>query len=272
MPPHFHFQSQSTRYHLENARRLAEASKIAYFPSTMIQRYLKRKWGMDSFRFLNALDTQAFVASNEEAIFIAFRGTEYANFQDWIVDLKVKRVRHPWGSVHTGFKEALDLVWDFVLEALEEFAAPHKTIWLTGHSLGGALATLATDRLLQADIEPHGLYTFGQPRVGNKTYAKKFNQLFRHRTFRFANNNDIVARLPPRLAGYSHIGRSFYFDRFGKLHRDIGSWRRYLDQLAGSTSYTIERYVELRILLFDLVDDHGIQKYVNNLCKLTEDE
>ncbi|MCK7478059.1 MAG: lipase family protein [Candidatus Moduliflexus flocculans] len=66
-------------------------------------------------------------------------------------------------KVHRGFKSALEEVWDDLFPYLKALQGRGCRIWMTGHSLGAALATLAADRY----GEVQGVYTFGSPRVGN---------------------------------------------------------------------------------------------------------
>lgn len=51
-----------------------------------------------------------------------------------------------------------------------------------------------------------GLYTFGQPRTGDREFARKPDADFEQQTFRYVNNNDIVTRVPFRAMNYSHVG------------------------------------------------------------------
>ncbi len=95
------------------------------------------------------------------------------------------------GVVHCGFHAALEQIWAAALQPCLtrlKAANPARTIWLTGHSLGGALATLAAARL--ADVT--GLYTFGSPLVGDRQFAERCPD----RAYRVVNNNDIVPHVP----------------------------------------------------------------------------
>ena len=75
-----------------------------------------------------------------------------------------------------------------------------KNIYVTGHSLGGALATIATMHIADKDKlkTPINLYSFASPRVGDNTFADKFNQLSPNKikAFRFANSEDLVTKVP----------------------------------------------------------------------------
>jgi len=71
-----------------------------------------------------------------------------------------------------------------------------QSLWLTGYSLGAALATLRMSSLGEEAKPVNGLYTFWQPRVGGKTVARIFDLDLKSRMFRFVNNNDVVTRVP----------------------------------------------------------------------------
>lgn len=101
------------------------------------------------------------------------------------------------GRVHSGFKGALGEVWGMLLPEIEALHEQGLKIWLAGHSLGAALATLAVDRLAHVQ----GLYTFGSPRVGDREFAARF----RVPSFRLVNGRDFAARMP--LKGpFRHVG------------------------------------------------------------------
>lgn len=95
----------------------------------------------------------------------------------------------------------------------------NRKLFISGHSLGAALATIAAARLAFLDNHIHisAVYTIGSPRVFGTEVADIFDATVNHGTkmkdkyFRFRNNNDIVPRVPP--LPYKHVGREIYFDR-----------------------------------------------------------
>jgi len=73
-----------------------------------------------------------------------------------------------------------------------------------GHSLGGALATLAAmDIKLNVPGKSVSCYTFGSPKVGDSAFAGAYNKLVPD-THRFVNDTDLVPKIPP--FGYEHVG------------------------------------------------------------------
>jgi acetyl esterase/lipase len=77
-----------------------------------------------------------------------------------------------------------------------------KKVLVTGHSLGGALATLCALRLQKDGHGSAAVYTYASPRVGND----KFQAAFRLKHERWVNQNDLVTQLPPELFGYRPVG------------------------------------------------------------------
>jgi hypothetical protein len=98
------------------------------------------------------------------------------------------------------------------LEEETEEETPGWTVLFTGHSLGGALATLAafdlSHRSSSSKNKPEkiAMYNFGSPRVGNKAFATEFNRAVPE-SWRLVAQNDAVVRVP-RLVGYCHVGHA----------------------------------------------------------------
>ncbi len=162
-----------------------------------------------------------FIAGDANLIILCFRGTEPNKLGDVVTDLLAwqSEVGDDKGKVHDGFWCALDGVWDDLRESLtEDLTTKHgfrntdqpetQKLWITGHSLGGALAALAAYRLVHEKLltveQIGGVFTFGQPRVGDAKYSHEYKNLkqdedcLNDRHFRFVNNNDIVTTVPPK--------------------------------------------------------------------------
>jgi triacylglycerol lipase len=269
----FPFNIKSFGFSLENAYSLSQASKVVYTncgsgskPGSLEK--IVESWGFDSgrLRCFDAGGTQAFIVGDDQKIILAFRGTEPDKLEDWATDFKIRMTSGPGGDVHRGFARALNFIWGDVEDAVEELRDNRQTLWITGHSLGAALATLATASLKfrENPVIVNGLYTFGQPRLGSERFADNFNTVFKSRAFRFVNNNDLVSRVPPSSFGYSHVGQLRYFDTQGQLHADtqLTWWDHFWDRLEGQ----LESY--LHLTLFDGIKDHSMENYVqlmNNL-------
>jgi triacylglycerol lipase len=226
------FQPATARYSGDNAAALARAARLAYNPAAECDA-LAAQWGFAHCRLIDRRETQCLVLANDRAIVVAFRGTEPDKLKDWMSDLDTRFVDGPFGQVHCGFNLALSHVWDDLNACVAAFQDKGQSLWLTGHSLGAALATLAAARWREADKPVHGLYSFGGPRVGNRTFERNFDQDFGTRNFRFVNNADLVTRVPLRATGYSHAGTSLCFDDKGRLTADPAWWDAFLNRMQG---------------------------------------
>ncbi|MBW1818952.1 MAG: lipase family protein [Deltaproteobacteria bacterium] len=208
------FERDAATFSPVNAWWLVESAILSYADKEFAEAQFHLA-GFDGVRFFTGRSTQCYVASNKEFAIVAFRGSETLSrlknedaenvFADLIIDLKIRQT--DWygsGKVHRGFKEALDEVWHQLSQYLAGLHLKDRRIWLTGHSLGAALATLAADRLRGVQ----NVYTFGSPKVGNA----EFQNLFKDHAYRIVNNADIVTKLPPGY-GYTHVGETWLIDR-----------------------------------------------------------
>ena len=158
--------------------------------------------------------TTAYVAKNPRYAVLAFRGTT-KDFRDILTDIKIRFYRDKTGAkLATGFSEAFALVENDIISAISQID-PDLPFYITGHSLGGALAAIASARIYPSD-RIAACYTFGCPRVGNAEFA---NQLWKVPVYRLVHSADIVPRVPLPF-GYRHAGDMRYIKRNGKLIED----------------------------------------------------
>ena len=114
--------------------------------------------------------------------------------------------------VHAGFGKAYRSVRTDVFDLLDTMLAKETepwTLYITGHSLGGALSTLCAYECARRRSWPGPAptvvnYSYGSPRVGNRLFAESFNAAVPN-AWRVVNNNDAVT-LVPRMVGYCHVG------------------------------------------------------------------
>lgn len=240
----FQFDTDVFSFDLLHAYYLANLSSLAYQPLDKISGVLEDQYGLTQFMAFDVGDTQAFLAANGKMIVLVFRGT--TSWTDWLTNVKFVLTPCAVGNVHAGFHQALDLVWEQVYDAICTWKDSRQSLWVTGHSLGGALATLAVDRMTEKLLDVSGLYTFGQPRVGDKKFADHFDRKMKRYTFRFVDDEDIVTRVP--FPPYQHVGNEYFFDRAGVLHKDriFWNWFRsssesvYLRSIEGGSKYVLQ--------------------------------
>ena len=195
-------------FSVRNARGLAWASAWAYRVATFSD---------------SKSDTQVLFYENADYAIIAFRGT--SSVRDWMTDVNfdfehIPNSRHENISVHDGFFDALDGVFEQCVLALRNIGG--KPLFITGHSLGGALAQLFAFLIARQTSSPliAGVYTFGSPRVGNKAFAAAYNNLLKAATYNLVNACDPVPLLPPLLAGYRDGGTEIFLPASGGFVTD----------------------------------------------------
>jgi Lipase (class 3) len=211
-------------------------SHIAYFRKDNIIPFME-KLGATKTYFYSIKHAQAFLSIWEDKAILAFRGTQSTEhtkekssklsfFHKILIKLFIKFPINPFSllglnndvladlnffqknfdeekkvKVHSGFLEELDKLWGVILSDIEKHTNT-LPIWVTGHSLGGAMATIAG---MKYPFE--AVTTFGQPRVG-----RKINLAFKAKYHtRYVNGDDPVTKLPPTFFSYyKHHGEKIY--------------------------------------------------------------
>jgi triacylglycerol lipase len=153
-----------------------------------------------------------FILESEEAVIVAFRGTQ--SDPDWIADSLITQREYPYtsnsGNVHSGFLSIYETCRDTIMEALVKIPSD-KTLLITGHSLGGALAVLhALDARVNTSFCNYIMYNFGGPKVGDLTFKNYYN-LQVASSYRFVNLFDVVPLLPPRKISLKKIDREWEY-------------------------------------------------------------
>ncbi len=150
-----------------------------------------------------------FVLESAERSVIAFRGT--ASALDWMTNAMARQVDYRFveggGRTHQGMTDIYASLRTRLFAAVWSLPTD-KPLYLTGHSLGGALAVLAApDLAANAGIVP-SVYTYGAPRVGNWRFMLLFNKLIPE-AYRWQNAYDLVTHVPPILYR-SPLTKSWY--------------------------------------------------------------
>jgi len=242
----------------------AECSRLAYKPELRARKEF-RKIGLTTYNFYSVEGAQVHVAKNSDVIIIAFRGTEPKQFSDIKADLMAwKKRSRSVGQVHAGFKGEVDKLWADIRVSLGRKSG--RNIYICGHSLGGAMATICASRLKSETKKGRveGLYTYGSPKVGGKKFVWNLDviELEHHR---FVNNNDMVTKVPLWIMGYRHHGHLTYINHYGNI-REMTSYQKFKDKLRG-------RWAAIRKLqFFDGIRDHDINKYCKKLKGLVRIE
>ncbi|MDE3068703.1 MAG: lipase family protein [Verrucomicrobiota bacterium] len=285
-PPFDKFDPRAAQWRTANALALAHAADLAYEDDAdKILRQLQN-WGFPAAgcRVFTMETAQALAAANEEMMVFAFRGTQPGKVADWLVDAEV--LQDPWrqffsgpdlGRVHHGFARNTARLWDLIREFAAAAGQNGPSLWVSGHSLGGAMAVLAGAALFCSERQPvRGIYTFGQPRAGNPAFARRFGKRLKNALFRVVNNDDLVPHVPPVFIPfllvpphgpifYRHAVRLFWFDAAGKLHPPA-----FWSALREAIRFPATRRrsaVQLRSApaAFAPISDHSLASYIQKL-------
>ena len=183
------------------------------------QTRITRRVRSSSIWHFNRNDTQGFAAIINEKIFLVFRGTQVSVRWDWTDVLRNMRMGlTEWdgvGRVHAGYLEGLKAVRTEIDDYLRATEMDREMpLIITGHSLGGVTATLAS-----AVWAARATYTFGSPKVGDKEFAIHLPDT----VYRFVHAHDIAPKHPRWWTGYKHGGELWRISRSGEVYRD--QWR-----------------------------------------------
>ncbi|KAK5575806.1 hypothetical protein RB653_006940 [Dictyostelium firmibasis] len=161
-------------------------------------------------------NTQAYVGYTNNQVIVSFRGS--MDVDSWITNFKFLETIYPpypqakvhdgfykgWASVSSQVKSSIDM-------ALAKCGSNCQQIWVVGHSLGAALATLCVAEVQGWYTLPAYSYTYGSPRVGDSNFVEYFNQIHKN-NYRVVNQHDLVPHVPMEgLLDYHHVPTEVYY-------------------------------------------------------------
>ena len=285
----FDFNPNIREFSFKNALVLAEASELAYKSQAEYEKILKEEWGFSDVYPLDKKETQGFIAKKADMILIAFRGTEEAKNEDIFTDILACQTKTELGKVHYGFLRALKAVWKDIVTAVKNYQDNNQPVWIAGHSLGGALAALAAAKLVSIDACQNigGVYTFGQPMIGDKDFKEKFEKLLPSGAYRVTNFKDPVTLVPLNINlkiwgkriifQYDHAGKIILFNESGKIAKSgdlITRWALILVAVLGFFAAFIVKMLrkvktpgEMLKWVKSLAKPHGLDQYKENIIK-----
>ena len=211
--------------------------------------------GYTVVEFFDIDNAQAYLLKGSDGTHVlSFRGTEVTEPSDVLADLTFgKNIEAIGGKIHVGFKGEINKLWP----TLEKAMANIDSLYVTGHSLGAAMATIAAGRM-QAKVI--ALVTFGSPRVGNKEFVNALK--IQH--YRVHNNCDDVTKVPFSLMGFAHHGTHVYMNYYGEF-RNLTPWQQVKDMIRSrAKAYTKGQK-------FLGAYDHMMANYIAKLQKAGEE-
>ena len=229
-------------------------SSVVYYDEwDDVEKFINENYKDFKFKYFDVLNTECFIIHDNKNCVLVFRGT--SEIKDIFTDINIIRIDTPIGVVHQGFYKS----WLNVSEQIFEYLYNNKLtinheFYITGHSLGAAIATIAAVDIYFRTKILSNVTVFGSPRVFSHKTANKINAIFRDKIKRYVNNNDIVSRIPIFIR-YKHVGIEYYItsDKYikvgyifrKKLHEFINAFKN-------------KNY-------FDPTNDHFISSYVSIL-------
>lgn len=260
----------SSDFHWRTALASACLSHLVYEDEAVVSRTLIGRWEFDGGEFISSDDTECCVAWTQDRVAIAFRGT--AQLRDWIANLNNFSCEADYGTLHRGFYHAFQAVKGQIETVLRKYVRSAESVMITGHSLGGALATVAFAEWMKA-LPISSVYTFGQPALARSDFRAFMKEFDSRRFFRFVNNDDIVTRLAP---SYGHVGKRIKFDGRGSVREGLADRSRESlgdDALTLSEFYGLQHALGVRGQptyglqegLLPSFSDHGMARYLGQV-------
>lgn len=194
---------------------LAKVCELSYEPPETLETSLNQL-GFDWQESLLNDGMFCCLATRDGSLVVAFRGTD--QFGDILFDLDFRPLEIGGGMAHKGFQEAYKVLQKDLIRKIQSI--PHKNLWITGHSLGGAMAVLCGYDLVRNQREEvTGVVTFGQPLLCKEDLANSVKDALGDRYVRFVNNKDIITRVPPN---YVHCGQLIWW-RNGRIFKNFAT-------------------------------------------------
>lgn len=246
-------------YDEQNAVSLAVACDLAYSNKRSIFSIID-SWGFSPVAFISKkkgrdIDTQCFIMSNDQDIVVVFRGSD--ENADWFANFQATQDPGPLKGTgaHEGFQDALFPAVIALTKHISDIGTNEKRIWVTGHSLGGALCSLFAGMIIENGLNVYGIYTFASPRPGNAQFGEQLNDFVLGPHYRVVNDGDIVPHLPPEPF-FSHSGKRIIL-KARKKDRTKGAW---LKQRIGA----LKHFIKVTGEKFEIVDNHRLSSDSNS--------
>jgi triacylglycerol lipase len=210
------------------------------------------QYNLTNYVFFDKLGAQGHAACNDTDIVITCRGTQPDQINDLAADADAIPKRHANGWVHEGFRREARKLLPMILNYIRAY--PKRNVWLTGHSLGAAMALYITQELEFEGLNPSMLFTYGCPRLGNRSYVESVKT----EHHRYVNCNDVVPTVPPFLMGYRHHGNLHYINFYGNI-RNLTLWQNIKDKIRAHLNAITKFEV------FEGIDDHSVSLYAERI-------
>ena len=234
-----------THYSVNNAYSLGIISKFVYESDNQIKSIAK-KWQFDNCSVWSSDYLKSVIMYDDKKLIIGFRGTHHD--VNWLKNLNVLTHELTVGTkslkVHQGFYSSVQTLWtvksstDYMKNVISDYLQqyPDNNIYITGHSLGGAMASICYFFLLNLELEnielkanKIALYTYGQPLWCKGDSSQEAVSLFKDNYHRIINYLDLVPQVPSlkiiqQLLPISQLGKLVDFIHIGKQYYLYKAW------------------------------------------------
>jgi triacylglycerol lipase len=220
------FEPSAAGFEIANARALMWLSQLAYETHRMPTiEAVSRVWDFESVvsfikhktSLKGSFETCGLIGERAGAVILAFAGTDPGIWQNLATDFTP--LPQAGSDIHEGFRLAAAAAQSEIEQAVRLSRQSQKPLFITGHSLGAALATLAARVALGEGSPPSAVYTFGMPRVGGERFEASYDAGLGALTYRLVHGIDLVARVPPSFVGFRHVGRALQCDTGAKFDK-----------------------------------------------------
>jgi len=202
--------------------------------------------------FCDENENFAYLAVHPTYAVLAFKGTVPSESQTVKTDEDFKMVRARYGEFHQGFIDTYRKMAPAIEKALAQLDVP---IYITGHSLGGALALISATFIKDQD-HLAACYTYGCPKVGNSQFA---DHLFKVPVYRCVHHADIVPAVPFYTMGFRDYGDMRYLSDDDKVCGGSQAFFRRLIAIGNPFNW------------LDCINDHAIANYMRILHRFAEE-
>lgn len=152
-----------------------------------------------------------FYSSSLNMLIISFAATK--SLDEWIANLDYETRKPSFTNdekvkAHDGYLSMYEGIRDNIQLVINDTCDENTVLVMTGHSLGGGLASICFYDIVEHNIVKNSLlYTFGSPRIGNPEFAEKITDT--NCSYRIANTEDVITSVPFPI---THIHKPFYED------------------------------------------------------------
>lgn len=240
-------------------------AKLSFLPYKLDFAQLKKLLSKVGFEVLKTYETgiaKGILAKSSDFAVLVLRGS--VSIEDWRTNFnfKLSEIETDIGIVriHSGFLEAYREFEAELHADIKTLIGDNIGLYTTGHSLGGALAQIASAALKIENLA--ACYSFGAPRIG----TQKFDEYVKCPHYRIVNSWDVVPTIPYSVFGrYQHSGDARYLRKLGQrpLRRSMNSFNEIIRQIIGLSTIWMGANNPL-------IKDHQMSEYIAKLRAIVE--